>query len=126
MRKEITRFLELIRYSDSELPEIFLGFLMGIITVVPERLHWMPTLAQVILAGIGLARIFASLSCSLPIRHAFNLACVILFSAMLAAEVHHEGPGDELFLFSVATVSIWCLYRTNYEINSRIDINKGK
>ena len=126
MRKEIARFVDLVRYSDPELPEISVGMLMCVATVVPERLHWMPTSAQVILAIIGLARVWSSLSCSLPIRHAFNITCLALFSAMLAAEIYHPGAGDELFLFSVTSVTCWCLYRTNYEIKTRIDMSKGK
>lgn len=126
MRKEITRLLEFIRYSDPELPEISLGMLMLVTAAAPDRLVWMPPAAQLVLAGAGLLRIFASISCSLPTRHAFNLACVILFSVMMGVEIYHPGTGDELFLFSVTAVSIWCLYRTSYEINSRIDINKGK
>lgn len=126
MHKEITRLVDLIRYSDSELPEISLGFLMCVATVVPERLLWMPLLGQVVLGIIGLLRIHASLVCGLPIRNAFNIACVILYASMLGAEIVHAGPGDELFLFAVTTVATWCLYRTNYEINARIDMTKGK
>jgi len=126
MRKEITRLVDLIRYSDSELPEISLGFLMCVATVVPERLLWMPPLGQAVLATIGLLRIYASLACSLQVRNAFNIACVILFSSMLGAEVVHIGSGDELFLFSITGVATWCLYRTNYEINTRIDMSKGE
>ena len=126
MRKEISRLIDLIRYSDSELPEISLGFLMCVATVVPERLLWMPLLGQIVLAIIGLLRVYASLACGLPVRNAFNIACVILFSSMLGAEIIHVGSGDEIFLLSVTMVSTWCLYRTSYEINARIDMSKGK
>jgi hypothetical protein len=126
MRHKIQRFLDLVRYSDAELPEISLGILLAVTTLVPERLTWMPPLAQVILALGGIIRCWASLSCGLPVRNAFNVSSVALFVSMLAAELYHEGAGDELFLGAVTSVAAWCLYRTSYELTTRIDINKGK
>jgi hypothetical protein len=126
MRKEITRLLDLVRYSDPELAEISLGMLMCLAAAAPDRLHWLPAAGQAVLALAGILRVHASLSWGLNVRHAFNVASVILFCVMLAAEVHFNGTGDELFLLAVTSVALWCLYRTNYELSTRIFINKVK
>jgi hypothetical protein len=126
MRSSLERFLSLVRYSDSELAEISLGILMVVISVVPDGVHWVGLAARVILVILGFARCWASLQCGLAVRHGMNIGSVLLFGSLLASEWFHPERGDELFLASVTGVATWCLYRTGFELSSRINSDVRK
>ena len=114
-------FRDLARYGDSHPSELMIGFYHSLFVpfLVDDYKHlsqWM----LIVIILMGLMQSYFAVVGSLTQRHSINLGVAFASVAFVVNSTWHCGFSSAHCLILTTAVSLWNVYRTNYEISRKV------
>jgi hypothetical protein len=116
-----TNFCDLARYGDSHPSEFMIGAYHTLFTpfLLDDYRHlerWM----LVFIIVIGLFQSYYSIVGNLLQRHVINVAVAFASVAFVFNTAYHGNLGEAHCLILTTCVSLWNVYRTNFEVDKKV------
>ena len=112
---------ELARYGDSQPTELMIGVYHSVLLplLIDDYRH-LPGWMIAVIIVMGLLQCYQSVVGDLVRRHVINIAVGFASVAFVMNAAWHGSVDDAHCLILATLVSLWNVYRTNYEVNQKV------